>query len=559
MPQGSSISPHLAAAGSVCGSLHRAYRDWRLYPPTHPMALQSIEGLTVTIARYVDEWGTLTFEVQENALLVEGEPVYQHETSRDNLAFLLFRDGVRTLSLNPDMVMEEIEALVDCLAHADDLADMEHDLVTALWERDLGHIDYQVVDPFLAGEVLGEGMVDTLREAVLQRLDAAAPSISPTAAQVQTALGRVEPIHIEASGLKLTPQEIGRGEQAIEGLSSVLQDFAEVLLEISGSAPITAADDVLLQSLTAAVTAFLDVDDIDGASLLLGRLEQMETQGRCPTGTVGLVAAGAITAEHLRSLLRESGQVSADSDRPAESFLKWLRPWIVPPLLEILAETDDRAVRRTVLGVLGGEGGVPWPELEPFLRDARWYVVRNAVQLAAAAGHRQLIGHAPRLLRHPEVQVRREVVRALERFGGQAASSSLTQALTDPDSSVRTLAARAVGRETGPETERVLLAHIESREFPSLSEEEVEAFFSAYAESAQERATPLLDRSWRKRLFAPRPLSFRIAAVLALGRIRGPAGRAALDIASRSGEPQIKRAAAQAVHDRSSATPGAWS
>jgi HEAT repeat protein len=92
-----------------------------------------------------------------------------------------------------------------------------------------------------------------------------------------------------------------------------------------------------------------------------------------------------------------------------------------------------------------------------------------------------------------------------------------------------------------------------------LSEEEVEAFFSAYAESAQERAIPLLDRSWRKRLFAPRPLSFRIAAVLALGRIRGPAGRAALDIASRSGEPQIKRAAAQAVHDRSSATPGAWS
>jgi HEAT repeat protein len=523
------------------------------------MALQSIEGLAVTIARYVDQWGPLTFEVQEDSLLVEREPVYQQETGRDNLAFLMFRDGVRTLSLNPEMQREEIEALVDCLAHADDLADMEHDLVTALWERDLGHIDYQVVDPFLAGEVLGEGMVDTLRETVLQRLDAATALTSPTGARAQTDLGRVEPMHIEASGLRLTPQDIQSGETAIEGLSSVLQDFSEILLEISGSTPITAADDVLLQSLTAAVAAFLDVDDNDGASLLLSRLEQMETQGWCPTGTVGLVAGGAVTAEHLRRLLRESGHISADGGRPAESFLKWLRPWIVPPLLEILAETDDRAVRKTVLGVLGGEGGVPWPELEPFLRDARWYVVRNAVQLAAAAGHRQVTGHAPRLLRHPEVQVRREVVRALERFGGQAASRGLAQALTDPDSSVRTLAARAVGRETGPEPERVLLTHIESREFPSLPVEEVEAFFSAYAESAQERAIPLLDRSWRKKLFSPRPLSFRVAAVLALGHVQGPSARAVLEEASGSGEPQIKRAAAQAAQSRSSATPGGWS
>jgi HEAT repeat protein len=186
------------------------------------------------------------------------------------------------------------------------------------------------------------------------------------------------------------------------------------------------------------------------------------------------------------------------------------------------------------------------------LRDRRWYVVRNAVQLSAAAGHRELTHHAPRLLRHPEVQVRREVVRALERFDGPAASSGLTQALTDSDSSVRTLAARAIGPEVGPETQGVLLAHIESRDFSSLPSEEMEAFFGAYAGSAQERAVPLLERSWRKRLFSPRPMAFRVAAVLALGRVGGPAARAALEEASKSGDQQIKRAAVQAVQSRSS-------
>jgi hypothetical protein len=465
---------------------------------------------------------------------------------------------VRTLSLNQDAEIEEIEALVDCLAHADDLADMEHDLVTALWERDLGHIDYQVVDPFLAGEVLGEGMVDTLREAVLQRLDAAKPQVSSVGGQ-QMEMGRVEPKQIDSAGLQLTPQEIHQGERAVEGLSSVLQDFAEILLEIAGSAPSAATDEVLIQSLTATVAAFLDADDIDGASFVLGQLELMETQGSCPVGTLGLVAGAAITTDHLRRLLHESGQMSSDSAGVAEPFLRWVKPWIVPSLLEILAETDDRTVRRTVLGVLGGEGGVPWTDLELFLRDRRWYVVRNAVQLAAGAGHRELIGHAPRLLRHPEVQVRREVVRALERFGGPAALSGLTQALTDSDSSVRTLAARAIGHAGGPETERVLLAHIESREFPSLTSEEMEAFFSAYAVSAQERAVPLLERSWKKRLLSPRPVAFRVSAVLALGRVEGPAARAALQEASKSGELQIKRAAAQAIQSRSSSAPGAGS
>jgi hypothetical protein len=98
------------------------------------------------------------------------------------------------------------------------------------------------------------------------------------------------------------------------------------------------------------VAAFLDADDVDGASFVLGRLEQMEAQGWCPVGTLGLVAGDAIATDHLRRLLHESGQASSDNVRAPESFLTWLKPWIVPPLLEILAETDDRTVRRTVLG-----------------------------------------------------------------------------------------------------------------------------------------------------------------------------------------------------------------
>jgi HEAT repeat protein len=463
---------------------------------------------------------------------------------------------VRTLCLSPGIDAEELEALVDCLAHADDLVDMEQDIVTALWERDCGHIDCQVVDPFLAGEVLGEGMVDALRERVLQRLEETESLASSARTPGQNGIGLVQPARIDSARLQLTPDEIQTGEQALEGLSSVLQDFAEVLLEIAGNTRATVADDVLIRSLTGAVATFLDAGDIKGASFVLGSLERLESSRSQWAGLSGVITRGAVSRDHLHRLLREASQSPGDEEGEIERFLRSLADAAAPSLLEILAETEDRSLRRTILRLLGGEDGVPWPDLEPLLRDARWYVVRNAVQLAAAGRHERLVDHAPRLLRHSEVQVRREVVRALERVGGQAATRALAQGLSDIDSSVRTLAARAAGREGGRQVEELLQAHIEHRDFPSLPAEEVQAFFNAYARVAQERAVPLLDRSWKKRLISSRPAGVRAAAVLALGNIRGPAANASLKEASRSGDAQTVRAATQAVQMQASLASG---
>jgi hypothetical protein len=550
MPQGSSISPQEAAASGICSALHRAYRDLRFYPPDHPMARQSVDGLISAATSYIDKWGDITLEVQETGLLFEGEAVYSHEASRDNLAFLMFRDGVRELCLRPGIEGPEVEALVGCLAHVDDLAAVEHDLVTAFWEQDFTHIDYRVADPFLGGEVLREGMIDALRETVLHRLEDSPGSVQQSLARDD--LRSVEPMQIQSESLQLTQQEMDSGERAVEGVSAVLQDFAEVVLEIVASAPVTAMDDALARSLSAVVAAYLDNGDVEGVSFLVGRLEHMETEGWCPPGYVGAIVGEAVTADHIRRLLQGVGRAQADEIKRHEGFLTSLRQWIFSPLLEILADADDRAVRKSILAVLGAEGGVPWSEIEPFLGDPRWYVVRNAVQLAAAGTHAGLMEHVYRLLGHADGRVRREVLRSLERFGGQMALRGYTKALSDPESSVRTLAARAVGREGGPEQEGPLLAHIEDRNFALLPAEELQAFLGAYAELTQERAVPVLDKLWRKRRLSARPMPVRVAALLALGSVRAPAARSALLEASKSGETQVQRAAGHALQIRAS-------
>lgn len=573
MSSGSPTSSDQASAGAICAALHRAYRDLRFYPPDHPMARQSLEAFTTAVEHFTHEHGDLVLEVREDILAFEGEQVYSHEAGRDNLAFLMFRDGVRSLSVYRGVEPEELDALVDCLAHADDLAAMEHDLVTALWEKDFGHIDYRVADPFLGGEVLREGMVDALRETVLRRLEdtVAAPGVSSDR-PAWHGLENVDPNQIDSESLVLSKRDIERGEHAVETLSDVLTDFADVLLELAASGRATfvtthehqdqdqdpdVPPDPLAHALTTAAGAFLDEGDVVQASALFTRLEQIEGQGWSRSGLAGEVVGAAITAEHLRVLLQPDPQSrEGEAAGPAGGFLAALRPWIVRPLLEILVDVDDRSVRREILELLGAEGGVPWKYVEPLLRDQRWYVVRNAVQLAAAAPHMELTEHGERLLAHSDVRVRREVLRALERIGGQTALRAVAKALSDEDSSVRTMAARATAREGVLEHEALLLARIEDRSFSAQPIEEVEAFLSAYAAVAQDRATTLLDKLWRKRLLSSRPVTFRAAAVQALGRVKTPLARAVLREASKSSEGQIQRAAVFAMQVQSSGTAG---
>lgn len=556
MPPITAASPQQASAARVCSSLQRAYRELRLYPPGHPTARESLETLAGAVTEHLERWGPLALGVQENELVSEEGVVYQHDTARDNLASLLFRDGIREFDLNPGCGTDELEALVDCLAHADDLATVDHDLVTALWECDFDHIDYQVIDPFQGGGVLQEGMVDALRETVQSRLEIAQALGASSEVLSRAEMRAVKPRLLESAALQLTPEEIERGERELDNVSSVLSDYAEVLLEITSKVFITAAGDALFQSLASVVAAFLDGDDLGKAKLVLERLGELEAQRWCPAGSVGFVVGDAVTVDRVRHLLQGVGQVPTDEAKEAQSFLKSVKQWISPPLLEVLTDTSDRSVRKTVLDILGGEGAVPWQVLEPLLSDARWYVVRNAVNLAAGIGHSQLTHHAPRLLSHSDARVRREATRALGRLGGRGAVAALAQALTDADPSVRILAANALGSKGGPEQAALLLARIEDRTFTSLSGEEIEAFLGAYGELAQGKAVPLLDRSWRKGLLSARPMALRVGAVLALGRVRAPAAYAALQSAAKSAEPQIRRAATDAARYRSSTPSG---
>ncbi|MBC7292764.1 MAG: HEAT repeat domain-containing protein, partial [Thermoleophilia bacterium] len=277
----------------------------------------------------------------------------------------------------------------------------------------------------------------------------------------------------------------------------------------------------------------------------------------------GLQAAGSFPVEFLEELLGSSlsvpplgellGGAKAFSPEEAarvERFLGAVRPWAIPTLLELLATLEDRAARRIVLKVLEAQGGVPGRYLVSHLGDPRWFVVRNAVRLAAISRDPTLVPNLGRLLRHPDARVRREAVRTLEAYGGRAAATALSDALADTDSSVRTLAASALGHLGGPREAELVLKQVEQRDFADRPVGEVEAFLNALARLDPDRAVPVLDRLWRRRRLRSRPLGVRVAALGALALADDPRVEQILREAVRSSEDLIRPAANRALATR---------
>lgn len=576
--------------------LHQAYRGLRLYPPAHPSARGALVDFSQSLAAHLDKWGPIPLVVDEDQILFHDQSIYYHEDNRNNLAFMMFRDGIRFILFQPGIMREEVEAFVECLSQADDLAGIEYDLTTALWERDLQHIEYEVVDPFLGagGEALRNEVMTDLRETVVRRLGELKPGIASaelvgnlagdgeaqpggrvvgTGGEAADGEPRVDdaappeeeetgdedqtqgPGLLDAVGVRLTEEEIEQGEQAVAELSqTTLSDFAVVLLEIAGNPNDPAGgEEILARSLGLVVEQYLDTLDVDGIALVVERLQSLQGQGRRSPEFGRSAFSQAATAERLIRLIGHAGQASAEESARIEGLLARVRDWIFPGLLDALAESADKGVRKTVLALLNMEGGVPARYLWPLMDDARWFVVRNAVQLGTGSGDPELVSHLGRLLYHQDARVRREVIRSLDTLGGNQSAVLLAKALADDDSSVRTLAAYALARHGSRGQGAVLQAQVGSRDLDGRPPEEVNALLFAYATLGGETTVDMLNKMWKRRLFGTRPMVVRLAALQALAAVDSPAARAALESASKAGEAQLQRAAARAL---SGARPG---
>ena len=456
------------------------------------------------------------------------------------MPFLMFRDGIRTITIHRQAAEREICAFARCLAQATELDRAEQDLATTLWEEDFSHISYRLVDPLLDGPSDAE-MQSSLRSK-LEESDQRARSAEirrkfrPNLDPGGKAPGGPTPV----IGQTARQSEIDELMRAEGTEANPLEEFALILGEVIVSTRAEEHVDSSVHALGDILCSILRWGHFSSLAQLLSMLEGLK--GAAPQRASRITQAISYLADMnlLRQAILGLDDSHPEAQEDLQEVLAVLKQDATPHLLEILAEAGGQRSRKCLLNVLSQGKGPSADQLHRYIEDHRWYVVRNIAHLAGRTDDQKAIEIAHRTMKHPDQRVRRETVRSLALIGGRDSLDLLETALADPETIVRTQAVRSLADLDPTRASELIVREIGQRDFASRQVGEVSAYLHALARAGANSAIQPLEEIWQEEtyFFRKRGIEMKISALRALKSIGTGEARQSLSRAARQGDQE---------------------
>jgi hypothetical protein len=130
----------------------------RLYGVDHHLPRRFLEGFTENTARFLDEFELLLVEVRPDNVMFNEHSVLREDVG-EQMAYGLYSEGVRAISVERGCEVREMKALADLLA-VDWLSrgEGEEDLMASAWRSDFHHVHIDVVDRFSDDDEMGDAL-----------------------------------------------------------------------------------------------------------------------------------------------------------------------------------------------------------------------------------------------------------------------------------------------------------------------------------------------------------------------------------------------------------------
>ena len=140
----------------------KAGKTLRLYSEQHRFFDRFAQEFMTRLEEQFEAFDALTFEITPVSINWDGSNVFENRDQRENLAFKLYRDGVRLLQFRRGLTIEEVREFVTLVAREVDAGGVAaKDLSVLFWEADFKHIHIAVAETFVefsaeAARVLSE-------------------------------------------------------------------------------------------------------------------------------------------------------------------------------------------------------------------------------------------------------------------------------------------------------------------------------------------------------------------------------------------------------------------
>lgn len=553
------IDPELASVSQLLKSLDRASKNVRTFGQGNSVAQKFFTQFYTELSTHLTQFDTLTFVVQREGLYLKEQLVYSahSEDAGENFAFKLYSDGIRELTIHPDITKDDVlfffDALWDTSGHA---GSEDDDIVTRLWTKNLPTLTIVTADEVMKiseiDDILapqGQAPLDaTLREII-------AEARSKEAKASQEANQKKQRVTANITGYDISPEEMASLERDIAAESA--RDNAAYILDIL-SAVFSSEQSPSL------VTKLLDIYENILKSLLEGGHWSMAEQVFSLLVDAEAIRPDLTQEQHQRvdHILERMGsteiitliehylnKTGTTQIEELQSVLLMLRPSAIPALWVLLGNLEHPSHQAMLISLLTEIAKDAPDTLTRHLTDRRPVFVRNLLNIIAQWNNPRLADSVEKIIRYPDPLIRREVIRTLSQLRPSGSASKIVPLLNDADEAVRLAALKPLltGQYTAPFSlwEPIVTADTFGDRPPA----ERRNIFHAMRATAGDEAVPfwttlLTDWGWTNR---KKREELALIAVDALGKLGTQAAQAALHTGTQKGTAAVKQACTMAI------------
>ncbi len=529
----------------------KGLRAVQLYLPNNPVYQRAIENVRVACRKLWQVTDDLVLDVQEADLRWESNVVYHHDQRNESIAWTLFKDGVRSVTLRPNVEETELVRFMQVLHQARTLpADAADDLLTLLWQEDFQCLSYTFRELSLdAGspietEDTTPATADDVRQQVAQEAPPQRESVSID--EFDTTL-----YFLEDKEIAYLQAEVER-EYAQDLRHNVLSLLFD-LLELQSYGTVRAE---LISIVENFIPYLLGSGDFHSVAFILRELSGVLQSGRdlIPEHRQALTAIPARLSqpEALSQLLQSLDEATV---HPTEEELGSLFKELLPDALITLASWVPRlSNERVKMLVKRSAERLATQNAAEVLKALASNDSATALEMVRLAGRLRLTG-APegmgRLLAEGNHEMKQAVIDALTSIATPTAFRLLEGAVDDPDRDVRIAAVRFLSSRGHRGAFLRVESAITGGKLRQADLTEKMAFFEAYGALAGSAGTPALER-----LLLPKGLlsrredpETRACAAMALGKIKSPEARAVLERAAQEKDALVRNAVSRALRE----------
>ncbi|HUR96260.1 MAG TPA: HEAT repeat domain-containing protein [Gemmatimonadales bacterium] len=539
--------------------LVKALRAYHMYLPNNPIYQRASDNLRIAfqpVWAVIDE---LVLTVAETDFVWEEQVVYHQLNKADSIAWGLFKDGMRSLTIRRGAELEELPRFLETINRARYLpTDAGDDLLTLLWEQEFEFIQYNFVEFFGdagAGVPEQSGSYATGSEdaqGARERRAAAAEEAPPRPK------GVVDLDEFDSTLYFLDEREINQVAAAVEEeyTRDVRHAALTILFDLFELQPEPAIRSEILGILEGLFPNFLNARDFRTAASVLreSRVIAQRVQGLEPGHIAGLerflakLSEPAIVSQLIQSI--DEAPALAGEATVAE-VLRELRPTALEPILTWVPALGSPVLKRLLEEVADRLAEAHPAELLRILRSPESDALAAVVALCGRLQLAQTVPGLGETIAHRDAAVRLASVQALAQLGTPAALGFIEKALEDDDRGVRLAAVRVVGGRGYKGAQRRVEAIVLGKAVGGMDLTEKMAFFEAYGAIAGAAGLKPLTA-----LLLPRGLlrmkeasETRACAAIALGKIRTADAREILQRAADDKDLVVRNAVSRALRE----------